>query len=161
MRTGFTPTETASTRGTRTLMNKQSIQFKSMLNALTWWEEAEVARIAKGEVVRHLQWQGAPCLQSGGFSSPNLGKRKDLDILTMHFLCMKWWTHIHTGQCSYRVHDPWRENKWDRITKCIKYLRRYPRYPVHQVPTINNNWKFHSDCYWWHCYLLVIQHRLP
>ena len=40
----------------------------------------------------------------------------------------------------------------------IKYHRRYPRYPVNQWPTINNNWKVRSDFYWWHFYLPFVQH---
>ena len=34
MRTDFPPTETTPTRGIRTFLNGQSIQFKSMINAL-------------------------------------------------------------------------------------------------------------------------------
>ena len=43
----------------------------------------------------------------------------------------------------------------------IKYHIRYPRYPVNQGPTINNNWKGHSNCYFWNCYLTVIRHSSP
>ena len=108
MRTCFTPTETAPTRGIRTLLNDQSSQFKSIINKLPWWGKAEVTRIAKGNVVRRLQYQCAPCFQSGGFSSPNHGKRKDLDLYTRHYLCVKWWTHIHPGQCGWYVQYIWR-----------------------------------------------------
>ena len=39
----------------------------------------------------------------------------------------------------------------------INYHRRYPIYPVNQVPTINNNLKVHSEFYWWDFYLTFIK----
>ena len=64
------------------LLNGKTSQFKSMLNTLPLWEELEVIRVAKGNVVRHIQRKWDPCLQSRGFSSPDYGNRKDLDIYT-------------------------------------------------------------------------------
>ena len=43
----------------------------------------------------------------------------------------------------------------------IKYHIWYPVHLGNQGPTINNNIKVHSYFYWWHCYLLVIQRRVP
>ena len=40
--------------------------------------------IAKGEMVRNYQWQGSTFLQSGGFISLDLGKRKGLYLYNTH-----------------------------------------------------------------------------
>ena len=55
MRTSSTPTETDPIIGTQTLLNREISQLKSMINVLPLWEETEVTRISKEEVVRNLQ----------------------------------------------------------------------------------------------------------
>ena len=57
---------------------KQSIKEYSQHTSITG--VIRVIRIAKVNVVRHIQWQCDPCLQSVGLSSPNIGKREDLDL---------------------------------------------------------------------------------
>ena len=135
MRTDFPPTETTLTRGIRTFLNGQSIQFKIIINALPSWEESEAIRISKGNMVRHLQWQCAPCLQNGWFGSPDIVKGEYLDLYTTHYLCVKRWTHMQPGQCFQHVQDPLKLNIRDRTTKAkmntkwqdsilIKYFRQ-------------------------------------
>ena len=57
MRTGFTPTETAQTIGTRTFLNGQSSQFKIMPNVIQQWEVAGVTRVFNMEFVKNPQVQ--------------------------------------------------------------------------------------------------------
>ena len=108
-----------------------------MLNTFPWWEEAWANIISKGKVVRHLQWQGATCLKSGGFSLPNNGKSKDLDIYTTHCLCVKWWTHLHQNQCGYNVQGPWMISSQSRTNYKQKSKSSFTLLLVVLLPTSN------------------------
>ena len=117
MRTGLIFTGIGPKIRNRKFWSGKIGQFNSMLNTILLWYETGVFSIAKVNGVRHIQLKCYPCLQIAGFISPNLGNRKDLNVYTSHYLCVKWCINIHTGQYGYCVQDPWGKNTKSRPNK--------------------------------------------